>query len=209
MHLLTPLLVIIALADPFLTTAKVVVIRSTGEAPFFDPTNTTADVGDVLEFHFKAHNRSIVRGDYDRPCEPAAAPEAFYSGFFVQDNTDTENVSPNSTVFRVTVNDTEPIVYYCSQNGPGFGNHCKDHGMAGVVNEPDLSRLQEYRDSAASVNTSVTPDSGPFGGIFAANPDDAAVSGTASTSAAAGGWKYTWTRSCWLLSLVMAISAAI
>lgn len=95
MHLVTHLLVILALASPFFTTAKIVVIRSTADAPFFDPTNTTADVGDVLEFHFKAHNRSIVRGDYDRPCEPAATG-GFYSGFFVQDDATTENVSPSS-----------------------------------------------------------------------------------------------------------------
>lgn len=92
MHLLTPLFVIMALASPSLTTAKVVVIRSTAEAPFFDPTNTTANVGDILEFHFMAHNRSVVRGDYERPCEPTAAG-GFYSGFFVQDDSTTENVS--------------------------------------------------------------------------------------------------------------------
>lgn len=92
MHFITPLLVIVALASSSLTTAKIVVIKSTGEAPFFDPTNTTADVGDVLEFHFSAHNRSIVRGDYDKPCEPAAT-NGFYSGFFVQDDATTENVS--------------------------------------------------------------------------------------------------------------------
>lgn len=95
-----------ALASPLL--AKIIVIKSTGEAPFFDPTNTTADVGDVLEFHFKAHNRSIVRGDYDRPCEPAAT-NGFYSGFFVQDDATTENVSPNdspiATAFKMENND--------------------------------------------------------------------------------------------------------
>lgn len=94
MHLVTPLSVIMAVASPSLTTAKVVVIRSTADAPFFDPTNTTADVGDILEFHFKAHNRSIVMGDYERPCEPAATG-GFYSGFFVQDDSTTENVSPH------------------------------------------------------------------------------------------------------------------
>lgn len=93
MHLVTPLFVIMALASPYLTTAKIVVIKSTADAPFFDPTNTTADVGDVLEFHFSAHNRSIVRGDYDRPCEPAAT-NGFYSGFFVEDDATSENVSP-------------------------------------------------------------------------------------------------------------------
>lgn len=94
MHIITPLSIIMALASPSLTTAKTVVIRSTAEAPFFDPTNTTADVGDILEFHFKAHNRSIVRGDYDRPCQPAATG-GFYSGFFVEEN-NAENVSPNT-----------------------------------------------------------------------------------------------------------------
>ncbi|KAK2597138.1 hypothetical protein N8I77_013004 [Diaporthe amygdali] len=200
-----------AVASPSLTTAKTVVIRSTADAPFFDPANTTADVGDILEFHFKAHNRSIVMGDYDRPCEPAATG-GFYSGFFVEDDSNIEN----STVFRVTVNDTNPIVYYCSQNGADFGNHCKDHGMAGVINEPDLSKLQDYKDAAALVDTSVTPDSEPFGGVFAENPDAAATSGTASgaspsstsTSAAGEGLPRINMMSSWLLFTVMALVLA-
>lgn len=92
MQFVSCLLVLMAVASPSLTTAKTVVIRSTADAPFFDPTNTTADVGDILEFHFKAHNRSIVMGDYDRPCEPAATG-GFYSGFFVEDDSNIENVS--------------------------------------------------------------------------------------------------------------------
>ncbi|ROV87303.1 hypothetical protein VPNG_10400 [Cytospora leucostoma] len=169
--------VISFLTRSFFVVAKTVIIRTTADAPFFDPTNTTADVGDILEFHFKAHNRSVVQGDYDRPCQPASTG-GFYSGFFVEADATKEN----STVFHVTVNDTNPIVYYCSQNGPDFGNHCKEHGMAGVINEPDLTRLQAYRDAAALVNTSVSPASGPFGGVFAANPDVAAVSGTSTAT---------------------------
>lgn len=102
MHLFTPLFVIMALASPYLTTAKIVVIKSTGDAPFFDPTNTTADVGDILEFHFSAHNRSVVRGDYARPCEPAAT-DGFYSGFFVQEDATTENVSPDDPPIAVKI----------------------------------------------------------------------------------------------------------
>ncbi|ROW07943.1 hypothetical protein VMCG_03422 [Cytospora schulzeri] len=178
MFSITLFVVVSILTRPLFATAKTVKIRTTADAPFFDPTNTTADVGDILEFHFKAHNRSIVMGDYDRPCQPASSG-GFYSGFFVEADTTTEN----STVFRVTVNDTNHIVYYCSQNDPDFGNHCKNDGMAGVVNEPDLDKLQAYRDAAALVNTSVTPASGPFGGVFAANPDTAAVNGTSTASA--------------------------
>lgn len=75
-----------------LATAKIITIRSTAAAPYFDPTNTTADVGDILEFHFLAHNRSVVMGDWDLPCQPAASG-GFYSGFFVENDTTTENVS--------------------------------------------------------------------------------------------------------------------
>lgn len=116
------------------------------------------------------------------------------------------------------MNNTDPIIYYCSQNGPEFGNHCKDHGMAGVVNEPDVSKLQDYRDAAAKVNTSVTPDSAPFGGVFAVNPDTDAVSGTASgsapaststTSAAGEGLKHMNSQFCWLLLAVMAVFVAM
>lgn len=74
--------------------AKIIPIRSTAAAPFFNPTNTTADVGDILEFHFSAHNRSIVMGDWDKPCQPATTG-GFYSGFFIEADTTTENVSPN------------------------------------------------------------------------------------------------------------------
>lgn len=92
------------------------------------------------------------------------------------------------------------MIYYCSQNGAEFGNHCKDKGMAGVVNQPDLTKLKTYQDAAALVNTSVTPDSSPFGGVFVANPDTDAVNGnststnstdTSSTSAAGKSTKIT------------------
>ena len=89
--------------------------------------------------------------------------------------------------------------------------------MAGVINEPDVSRLQEYRDAAASVDTSVTPDSEPFGGVFAENPDGAAVSGTASgsspsstsTSTAGGSWAHMKSQTCWILLAATAILLAL
>lgn len=211
-----------------LASAKIVTIKSLADTPFFDPTNTTADVGDVLEFHFMAHNRSVVMGDLENPCQPIASG-GFYSGFFIENDTTSENVSASPllihplgnfsntdatqpTVFRVTVNDTQPIVYYCSQNDPDLGNHCKDSGMAGVVNQPDLTKLQTYRDAAALVNTSITPSSSPFGGVFAANPDTDAVNGnsTSATSAAGVGAQITKTvgvNGAWAMLLVSVFMA--
>lgn len=36
-------------------------------------------------------------GDWDKPCQPAATG-GFYSGFFTESDTTTENVSPNSAL---------------------------------------------------------------------------------------------------------------
>lgn len=74
------------------TTAKIIPVKSTVDAPFFDPTNTTAEVGDIVEFHFAAHNRSVVMGSFDHPCQPVATG-GFFSGFFTENDTATENVS--------------------------------------------------------------------------------------------------------------------
>ena len=88
------------------------------------------NLGDVLEFHFMPKNHSVVMGDFDSPCMPAASG-GFSSGFLPTNSS--ENVSsrfhsapppPNKIaeeswlcqpqVFRVTINDTRPMVFYCS-----------------------------------------------------------------------------------------------
>lgn len=46
----------------------------------FTPDSTKANVGDVLEFHFHPINHSVVMGDKNHPCAPAASG-GFFSGF--------------------------------------------------------------------------------------------------------------------------------
>lgn len=54
--------------------------------------------------------------------------------------------------------------------------------MAGAVNQPDLSKLQAYKDAAAATNVTVTPAGGvPFGGVFAANPDSNETSNSSNS----------------------------
>ena len=52
----------------------------------FAPNSTTAAQGDIIEFHFYARNHSVVQGDFDNACVPAAS-NAFYSGFFPTNGT--------------------------------------------------------------------------------------------------------------------------
>ena len=46
----------------------------------FKPEVIQASPGDILEFHFYPHNHSVVKGDFDKPCQ-AADSRGFYSGF--------------------------------------------------------------------------------------------------------------------------------
>jgi plastocyanin len=56
----------------------------------FSPSDITAAVGDILEFHYHPKNHSVVAADFASPCKPKAEG-GFYSGFFP--TTGTENVS--------------------------------------------------------------------------------------------------------------------
>ncbi len=55
--------------------------------------------------------------------------------------------------FRVTVNDTDPLVFYCTT-----GRHCQG-GMYGVVNPANDSTLAAYAALAEKATDNVTPSS--------------------------------------------------
>ncbi|KAF9892138.1 hypothetical protein FE257_002544 [Aspergillus nanangensis] len=95
-----------------------------GEHGFtFDPDTLNVAAGDKVEFHFYPGNHSVVQADFSRPCHPLS-DSSFFSGF----------IGPTSgeskTVFTITVNNTDPIWYYCGQIG-----HCQA-GMVAVINPP-------------------------------------------------------------------------
>ena len=91
----------------------------------FTPETTVAAVGDTLTFHFFPRHHSVVRGPYETPCSySTAANDTFFSGFIPSTS------GAASQTFTVTVKDTKPMWYYCSQ-----ASHCQ-LGMAGVVNPP-------------------------------------------------------------------------
>jgi hypothetical protein len=64
----------------------------------FVPNEITANVGDILEFHFEGPgkgvlggNHSVAQGTWDRPCEPANS--GFFSGYMPVNATSREAVS--------------------------------------------------------------------------------------------------------------------
>ncbi|GIJ86464.1 hypothetical protein Asppvi_005353 [Aspergillus pseudoviridinutans] len=87
----------------------------------FDPDTLSVSPGSKVEFHFYPGNHSVVQAAFSNPCQPLSQ-SSFFSGFIP----DTSEESPE--VFTLTVNDTNPIWYYCGQIG-----HCQA-GMVGVIN---------------------------------------------------------------------------
>lgn len=139
-------------------TAKTVRVDVGNGGLKFTPNAITADKGDILEFHFFAVNHSVVQGRFDKPCVPAESKPIF-SGFTGPIAAGQE--SPR--VFSVTVNDTNPIVFYCSQN---TGFHCA-RGMYATVNAGARPQnLDGYKALISGNITAVSPPGGPNGGVF-------------------------------------------
>jgi plastocyanin len=79
----------------------------------FEPESMTVPVGETVEFHFWPKAHSVARSSFDKPCQPLNAT-SFWSGPVQV----ASGMSP--TVFSVTVNDTNPIWYYCPT-----ASHCQ------------------------------------------------------------------------------------
>jgi plastocyanin len=60
--------------------AATIKITAGGTGLYFQPETTTAAKGDILKFHFVPRNHSVVAGDFNNPCQPAATG-GFFSGF--------------------------------------------------------------------------------------------------------------------------------
>ncbi|KAI9167082.1 Extracellular serine-rich protein [Paramyrothecium foliicola] len=137
-----------------LANAETIRVTATSDNKF-DPDTVDAREGDVLEFHFEPRNHSVVAGDYRYPCSPLELGTGFYSGFISTDDDKADRV------FRVTINDTEPVVFYSSQ-----GDECSK-GMVGIVNQSSDRNLTDYRDRASELSRAVTPGRDTYGGVLA------------------------------------------
>ncbi|GFP54457.1 hypothetical protein ACSS6W_002257 [Trichoderma asperelloides] len=132
----------------------------------FTPDSVTAKVHDILEFHFHPINHSVVMGDFANPCQPAKTG-GFFSGFQPVSSGEADQV------FQVTVNSTDPIFFYCSQN---TFSHCIS-GMSGVVNANSSQTLDAYQKAAKSEKSASNPQE-VFGGRLV-------TSGSSTTTSAA------------------------
>jgi plastocyanin len=101
--------------------AATITVGTSAGLPGFSPQNVTAKVGEAVEFVFNPSTHSIIQTSFDSPCNYTNS-----SGFFSGPVTTSGGL--NTNVFLVTVNDTNPIWFYC-----GFPTHC-EAGMVGSIN---------------------------------------------------------------------------
>jgi plastocyanin len=119
--------------------AKTIVITAGKGGLVFSPDTSTADVGDVLEFHFMGSTHTVMQGDPSKACQRASG--GFASGPFTSNKAD-----GSGNVFQVTVKDTNPIFFYCSAP-----THCQN-GMVGGVNLGSQSLDRRWRKSHQNKN---------------------------------------------------------
>ncbi|KAK1758861.1 extracellular serine-rich protein [Echria macrotheca] len=157
----------------------------------FSPSSVTAAIGDIIEYSFFPPNHSVIMGDFNNACMPAATG-GFFSGFMTGASSASSSSSSSSgggggglgyrqtsaggSVFQVKINSTDPIFFYC-----GVPTHCQA-GMVGVINPNSSQTLSAYQSKASSSSNTGVP-SNVFGGtVVAAGSSGGSSTGTGSAS---------------------------
>jgi plastocyanin len=137
--------------------SEIKVIVGGDEQLTFSPSRVTAKPRDRIIFSFMSKNHSVTQSSFAAPCSPftsALGNSGIDSGFmFVP-----KGASSNFPTFTVTVNDTTPLWFYCSQP-----THC-GKGMVFSVNDDEAGdrNFSAFQKLAQQINGTST-SGGPYG----------------------------------------------
>jgi len=140
----------------------------------YTPSVTYAQQGDIVVFLFTTGNHTVTQAAFASPCSPLSG--GFSSAF--------EPIAAGSTDFPgfvVTVENTNPIWFYCEQ-----ANHCPS-GMVGAINPPSSGNtFQAFQTAALALGSgsgaAASPASSSSPASGSASPNPSAGTTTASTS---------------------------
>ncbi|KAG9246937.1 Cupredoxin [Calycina marina] len=147
-----------AAAPPAVTATSSPFKVSVGEDGLtYTPSNIIAPVGTKITFDFYPKNHTVTQSSFADPCHPLAA-----GGFFSDFNPTKAGTEGNT--FTITVEDTKPIWFYCSQT---TGSHCQA-GMVGAINAKQSGNvtLDAFITLAKNATTSTFPEGGISGGVL-------------------------------------------
>ncbi|KAM0435993.1 hypothetical protein ACHAPT_002885 [Fusarium lateritium] len=117
----------------------------------FTPAEVEAKVGDVIEWRFYPSGHWIIRGDFEHPCIPYEYVDLNREGFS-SGAQKVEAITDDGPRFRVRVNNTDPIFFYCGAPGS-----CVKYHMMGVVNPSRNETLDKWLDKAKDVDYQLRP----------------------------------------------------
>ncbi|KAH6867594.1 hypothetical protein B0T10DRAFT_553962 [Thelonectria olida] len=117
----------------------------------FTPNDIKADVGDIIEYRFYPDAHWVIRGDFEQPCIPYEYVGLNKNGFS-SGRQPVKAITDDAPRFRVRVNNTDPIFYYCGAPGS-----CVKYHMMGVVNPSKNETLDDWFVKAADVDYQLTP----------------------------------------------------
>jgi len=131
----------------------------------YNPSSVTANVGDVVVFHFQQKNHTATQSTLANPCTHLDG--GFDSGF-VPVAADATAPFP---VAQFTVKDTNPVWVYCKQTG-----HC-GQGMVFAINPGNNFDTYKANAMATANGTSSATPSSTTGGATGAGTDHQVVVG--------------------------------
>ncbi|KAF4997585.1 hypothetical protein FGRMN_3790 [Fusarium graminum] len=119
----------------------------------FTPNDIKADVGDIIEYRFYPDAHWVIRGDYDNPCIPYEYVDTDREGFSSGPEP-VKAITDDAPRYRVRVNDTKPIFFYCGAPGS-----CVRYHMMGVINpwQSKKQNLNGWLKKADDVDFQLTP----------------------------------------------------
>lgn len=155
--------------------ANIVVDVGSAGALAFSNNSITAAVGDTVSFLYQSGNHSVTQSTFANPCTRKSG--GFGSGF---------HSSASATQFTITVNDTQPIWYYCGQTSPLIHCHL---GMVGAINaattgNATFAAFQSAAKALASSTSSSTSAASAASSAATAGASDSTASGDSSSPSA-------------------------
>ncbi|RSL38524.1 hypothetical protein CEP53_014801 [Fusarium sp. AF-6] len=117
----------------------------------FTPAEVKAEVGDIIEWRFYPSGHWIIRGDFEHPCIPYEYVDLNREGFSSGEQK-VQAITDDAPRFRVRVNDTDPIFFYCGASGS-----CVKWHMMGVVNPSKNETLDMWLEKAKDVDYQLRP----------------------------------------------------
>ncbi|KAK3695100.1 hypothetical protein B0T22DRAFT_93477 [Podospora appendiculata] len=135
------------------TTAPTIVNIEVGANGFlFTPNTSYAKVGDILRFNFYPGGHTVVRAAFKFPCTPYEYINTLQKGFYSGTSYNPQVISSDPPHFDVTVNDTQPIFFYCSAP-----NSCDKEHMIGVVNPNATQTFDQQMKYALDTQFQLAP----------------------------------------------------